>query len=305
MFARLSKSKSLLKKTIAFTSLTTLSYLASQKKFSSSTFCASEEAIKVDLNTWNTTKYATKEFDWATYTVQHSSKAFELLKIPTSAKLVLDIACGTGSFALFAAEEFAKKKLETKVLATDYSSGMVDILKSNIQKKSLTNVTPQVMDAQHLTIKNESVDAIGCVFGVMFFPNREQAYSEMKRVLKPGGQVAIVVWVESETAKMADEIFQEAGIKEPVFDGDAFKLGNKKLMKDELERAGFRSVEVIEWNPFFQPSNPSVMIPGFLASPMLNKVKNIPNIEKIALEVFTKHSEKPWVNKSLIVIAKK
>jgi SAM-dependent methyltransferase len=64
-------------------------------------------------------------------------------------------------------------------------------------------VTWRQADAQALPFTDGSFDAVLCQFGVMFFPDRATAYSEAKRVLKPGGGFLFSVWDRIEENEFA------------------------------------------------------------------------------------------------------
>ncbi len=53
------------------------------------------------------------------------------------------------------------------------------------------------MDAEHLEFPDNSFDCVLCGFAVFFFPHLEQALAEMRRVLRPGGRIAVTTWDKS------------------------------------------------------------------------------------------------------------
>jgi SAM-dependent methyltransferase len=61
-------------------------------------------------------------------------------------------------------------------------------------------------DALHLPFEDAGFDAVVCQFGVMFFPDRAQAFSEARRVLRPGGVLIFNVWDRIETNEFADTV---------------------------------------------------------------------------------------------------
>lgn len=114
-------------------------------------------------------------------------KAIRLLQSKKVSQL-LDIATGTGDFAL----EGLKLNPE-KIVGVDISSGMLDVGKEKILKKGLDHIIAfEVGDSENLRFESETFDAITVGFGVRNFEHLEQGLSEMLRVLKNGGQVAIL-----------------------------------------------------------------------------------------------------------------
>lgn len=114
-------------------------------------------------------------------------KAVKILQ-QANPKLILDVACGTGDFAL----ESVKINPE-KIYGVDISSGMLEIGKEKIKKKGLQHLIEfRLGDGEKLEFEDNTFDAITVAFGVRNFENLEMGLSDMKRVLKPGGKVVIL-----------------------------------------------------------------------------------------------------------------
>ena len=114
-------------------------------------------------------------------------KAISLLK-NRPVKDLLDIASGTGDFAL------AGLKLNPqRIIGSDISEGMLNVGKEKINKKGLQDIiTFELGDAEDIKHPDHSFDAITVGFGVRNFENLEKGLSEMHRVLRANGQVAIL-----------------------------------------------------------------------------------------------------------------
>ncbi len=121
-------------------------------------------------------------------------KAIKLLK-PTQPKEILDIATGTGDFAL------ASMKLNPKrVVGVDISEGMLNVGKQKIKDKGLENIIDlQLGDSENLQFDNNTFDAYTVGFGVRNFENLEKGLSEMLRVLKPNGTAIILEFSKPKT----------------------------------------------------------------------------------------------------------
>lgn len=98
-------------------------------------------------------------------------------------KNILDIATGTGDFAI------AASKLEgVKITGIDISAGMLEVGRKKIIKKNLSgSIELLKADSENLPFEDEIFDAAIVGFGVRNFENLEKGLSEIKRVLKPGG----------------------------------------------------------------------------------------------------------------------
>ncbi len=104
---------------------------------------------------------------------------------------VLDVACGVGIPSLAAAKLIVPGG---SLVGVDLAPGMVDLARIRVQRLGLRNVSFQEADAEDLPFPNESFDAVLCHLGLIHFTDRTKALSEMRRVLKPGGRVALSVW---------------------------------------------------------------------------------------------------------------
>lgn len=102
----------------------------------------------------------------------------------------LDVACGRGA-ALFPAAHAVGAT--GSVIGVDLSEGMVAATNAEIASRGLLNVTAQVMDAEHLAFPDATFDALTCGFALFFMSERD-ALAEFRRVLRPGGTLAISVW---------------------------------------------------------------------------------------------------------------
>jgi ubiquinone/menaquinone biosynthesis C-methylase UbiE len=106
---------------------------------------------------------------------------------------VLDIACGTGLVAFDAARAV---RAGGRVLGVDLSGQMVDAARQRAAELELSNCTFARMDAERLALADASFDVALCGLGLMYMPDPEQALHEMRRVLRPGGRLALAVWGE-------------------------------------------------------------------------------------------------------------
>lgn len=100
----------------------------------------------------------------------------------------LDVAAGPGGLSLPAA------RLGANVLATDWSSAMIERLNARAHDEGLVNVTASVMDCHALELDNDAFDLTGSQFGVMLVPDQSLALAEMVRVTKRGGRVLLIAY---------------------------------------------------------------------------------------------------------------
>ncbi|WP_346862904.1 bifunctional demethylmenaquinone methyltransferase/2-methoxy-6-polyprenyl-1,4-benzoquinol methylase UbiE [uncultured Draconibacterium sp.] len=96
---------------------------------------------------------------------------------------ILDIATGTGDFALA-----ASKIPGTQITGIDISEGMLSVARKKISKKNLKErIVFQKADSENLPFESETFDAAIVGFGVRNFENLEKGLAEIRRVIKPGG----------------------------------------------------------------------------------------------------------------------
>lgn len=104
---------------------------------------------------------------------------------------VLDLASGTGEPSLSLGRRVAPNG---SVVATDLSGAMLRALTEHAEAEGVTNIETQVCDAQDLPFADASFDRVTSRFGIMFFADTPLALAQIRRVLKPGGKVALLVW---------------------------------------------------------------------------------------------------------------
>ena len=108
--------------------------------------------------------------------------------VPFHPQKILDVATGTGDLAI----ELAKLKPK-KITGIDIATGMLDIGKEKIGKKKLDDlIALEEGDSENLRFKDGEFDAVTVAFGVRNFENLGRGLSEMRRVLKPGGNVVVL-----------------------------------------------------------------------------------------------------------------
>ena len=102
---------------------------------------------------------------------------------------ILDIATGTGDFALL----LAKRIQPQHIVGADISEGMMAVGREKVKEEGLQNVISfQHEDCMQLSFPDGSFDAVTSSYGVRNFQNLDKGLQEMQRVLRPGGHLLIV-----------------------------------------------------------------------------------------------------------------
>ena len=104
-------------------------------------------------------------------------------------KTILDVATGTGDFAIISNKILHPEK----ITGIDISEGMLEFGRKKIMKAGLENKIELLKgDSEAILFPDNSFDAVTVAFGVRNFENLEKGLSEIRRVLKPGGRLVVL-----------------------------------------------------------------------------------------------------------------
>ena len=118
----------------------------------------------------------------------------------SSLSRVLEIAAGTGVVTRALAATLPES---VSIVATDLNQAMLDHATAVGTKRP---VEWRQADAMQLPFQDGTFDAVVCQFGVMFFPEKSKAFSEARRVLRPGGVFIFNVWDRITENEFADTV---------------------------------------------------------------------------------------------------
>lgn len=143
--------------------------------------------------------------------------------MPLKPQSILDVATGTGDFALLAANKLKPKRL----LGVDISEGMLNIGQKKIKEKGLEEIIElKKDDCMQLNIPDNEFDAVMVAYGVRNFENLEKGLKEMQRVMKKGGQLVIIELTTPNRFPMKQLFFLYAHILMPLI-GKLFSKDKK------------------------------------------------------------------------------
>jgi SAM-dependent methyltransferase len=170
---------------------------------------------------------------------------------------VLELACGPGGLGLAAAERVGP---EGQVVLSDVATEMTSIARTRADALGLTNVEARDLDLERIEEPDGSYDVVLCREGLMFAPDPAQAAREIRRVLRPGGRVAVAVWGPRERNPWLGVVFDavSAQVGQPVpppgIPGP-FSLADSGRLAALLSEAGLADVVVGELSvPLRAPS---------------------------------------------------
>lgn len=135
---------------------------------------------------------------------------------------VLDVACGNGNASLAAAHRYCR------VVGLDYVPSLLARARERANAERLP-IEFVEGDAEKLPFPAASFDAAVSTFGVMFAPDQERAASELTRVVKRGGRIALANWTpEGFVGRMLVTVGKHvpppAGVASPIYWGNEQRL---------------------------------------------------------------------------------
>jgi ubiquinone/menaquinone biosynthesis C-methylase UbiE len=167
---------------------------------------------------------------------------------PRPADTVLELAAGAGDTGFEAAAIVGDRG---QLISTDFSPAMLQVARRRGAELGLANVDYRVMDAERIELDADSVDGVLCRFGYMLMPNPAAAFAETRRVLRPGGRLALAVWGAPERnpwATIGFGLLIERGHMPPPEPGapSPFAMASEEQTRALLAGAGFTAVHTEE-----------------------------------------------------------
>ena len=173
---------------------------------------------------------------------------------------ILDVATGTGDFAILAARRLGTEGLH--ITGADISEGMMQVGREKVRQLGLERVIRFCReDCMQLSFADDSFDAVTVAYGVRNFQDLDAGLREMCRVLRPGGHLLVVELASPPHFPMKQLFWLYSHVWMPLVgrlvskDDHAYRylpatmeaFPQGEVMEGILLRAGFRSVE---WKRF-------------------------------------------------------
>jgi SAM-dependent methyltransferase len=165
---------------------------------------------------------------------------------PQPGQTVLELAAGPGETGFLAA---ALIRPGGTLICSDFAEPMLEVARERAAELELDNVEFRRLDAESLALETASVDAVLCRYGYMLMADPEAALRETRRVLRPGGRVALAAWApaqENPWTSIAGKVVRDrlgAPEPDPAAPG-MFAFGPSGRLEGLLEDTGFTDVRV-------------------------------------------------------------
>jgi len=166
---------------------------------------------------------------------------------PQPGQTVLELAAGPGDTGLMAAERL---RPGGRLISTDGAEAMVAVARERAGELGLMDmVQARAMEAEWIDLETATVDAALCRWGYMLLADPETALRETRRVLRPGGRVALAVWDEREVNPLLSApsaVTVELGLVPAASPGQPgpFSLSDREQLADLIATAGFQDVAI-------------------------------------------------------------
>lgn len=187
-----------------------------------------------------------------------------------SINTVLEIACGTGRVTRHLRQALPAS---VKLVATDISDDMLNIARRQV---GTTGIRFRAEDAQNLSFADNSFDLVICQFGMMFLPDKAKGFSEVLRVLKPGGKFLSLTWDDTLNMPVYKLLVNELIL--PHFpDEDTtrffvpFSMHDPEILEEWMRNAGFGDIAVKQVELQSGPHEKANVIDGLFRKHRLGK----------------------------------
>lgn len=173
---------------------------------------------------------------------------------------ILDLACGTGAVS----RAIAQHDPEVTIAAIDVAPPMIEFAETATTKAGLSDrISYTLASADQLPFADQSFDSAFCQQGLQFFPDRVAALKEMKRVLRPGGQIAVSVWTSAQNGNPAFAAFEKIvseNIGADLVPFGPFGFGDIHALRSVAEQAGLQIVSLDQQSRTVRLPSPRVLV---------------------------------------------
>ncbi len=168
---------------------------------------------------------------------------------PQDGQTVLELAAGVGDTGFEAATLIGERG---HLFSTDFSPAMLEGARRRAGELGVRNVEFRVIDAERIELADDSVDGVVCRYAYMLMSDPASALAETRRVLRPGGRLALAVWGAAERnpffATIAINLVHRGHLPppEPPPAPGVFSMASAERTTELLRGAGFTEIRTEE-----------------------------------------------------------
>jgi SAM-dependent methyltransferase len=204
---------------------------------------------------------------------------------------VLDVACGPGSVTRVLA---GRVGASGRVTGCDLSESMLALARTKPAAAGDAAIDYHQASADRLPVPDGSYDAVSCQQGLQFFPDRRAALWEMRRALRLGGRVGIVVWTPIENsppfAALADGVEEIAGEElAKRYRNGPFALTDAGELRGLLADAGFDAVHVSQHALPVSFDGPAQVVATLAVTPLAAEIDRLTPTDRQQLVAAVAH----------------
>jgi ubiquinone/menaquinone biosynthesis C-methylase UbiE len=224
-------------------------------------------------------------------------------------KEVLEIACGTGRVTHHLRQALPSS---VKLIATDLNGDMLEFAKSRYKNEE---IDWKIADAQDLPFADNNFDLVVCGFGYMFAPDKQKAFNEAYRVLKPGGQLLFNTWDKLEyngSSKLCRQVVSKHFFndKPPASYYLPYAMDDQEEIRPLLIQAGFRNIIIESVSKNGRSDSAMNIANSFIEGPLIYNairqrdpalVEELKNL--VAKELAAKYGDAPLITPMQAIIS--
>ena len=228
----------------------------------------------------------------------------ELLQlIPSRGQLILDAGCGPGTYGVILAQE------GNDVIGVEISAKATGIAKQRADEKKV-KFLPLVGDLERLPLKDNTFDTCFCGWVLHHFPDTDTSVAEIKRVLKPGGKIALAEPNESNLAMRLSRFIEDLPLIRNWLLNAGWDTPNRtvhrhKYYVEALERHGFTDIKLSSCFPGGLPPLPVKAQTSPLRFVILPLIHILFRLRHLVFTFAVKVSPRPLNGADLLVLGTK